>query len=113
MKRVLWDTYEAALLVDAYWKIEKAPEEKSHILMELSETLRRMAIRRGMVIGSTYRNYNGMKLQYGLLQYCITNGEKGLSGHISKTIMEVSDTYNNDRHTYFSILSRAKEWSSL
>ena len=81
--------------------------------MELSESLRRMGIRRGMVVDSKYRNYNGMKLQYGLLQYWLTDGEKGLSGHISKTIIEVSDIYNNDHYTYCLILSREKEWSSF
>lgn len=58
-----WDQYEAALLVEAFWKTEEAPSIKEKILIDLSNKLRRRAINKGVKIDDTFRNVNGMKMQ--------------------------------------------------
>lgn len=113
MRPIRWDEYEAALLVDAYWRIEKMPSQKARILQELSEALRRRAIRKGMEIDSIFRNYNGMKMQYGLLQYLVTEGEKGLSGHVSKVIAEIEAIYEKDYPHFLQILAHARQESGI
>lgn len=108
MKRIPWDKYESALLVEAYWQIAQTPSKKSLILKNLSITLRQRAIRKGMEIDSFFRNYNGMKIQYALLEYLVTDGNKGLSGNIAKTIAEVEAIYENDQTMFLEILKQAK-----
>lgn len=109
MQRVLWDIYEASLLIDAFWQIEKNTAPKAVVLQRLSDMLRNRAILKGISIDDTFRNYNGMKLQYGLLQYLITDGEEGLSGHISQTIEEVYNLYEDNYPEYCKILQHAKD----
>lgn len=107
MKRIPWDIYEAALLVEAYWLIEDYPTQKKKILQGLSNLLRRRAIRKGMEIEPKFRNLAGMNFQYSLLQYYITDGEEGLSSHVAQTIAEVSDIYQNQHDKYLEILNHA------
>ncbi len=66
MQRVLWDIYEAALLLDTCLKIERKPLSKEFFLQELSNMLRKRALLKGLDINDVYRNYNGMKRQYSL-----------------------------------------------
>ena len=67
MKRVIWDEEEAALLVDTYRRIEAAPSQKNELLHQLSDVLRKRAISKGLEINERFRNFNGMKFQYGAL----------------------------------------------
>lgn len=57
---VPWDKYEIALLIEAYFNIERGVRRRGNELKRLSVKLRRMAVNRGMVINSAFRNYNGM-----------------------------------------------------
>ena len=55
-----WDKYEIALLIESYFVIEHGLRRRGNELKRLSVKLRRMALNRGMVINSAFRNYNGM-----------------------------------------------------
>ena len=76
--RIPWDRFEVALLFQAYEKIVKGADLNTEAVI-LSETLRRLAVQKGIIIDDTYRNVNGMKMQFGNVQYLFTNGKKGLS----------------------------------
>lgn len=45
MKRVIWE--EAALLVDAYRRIEATPSQKNELLHQLFDVLRKEPFRKG------------------------------------------------------------------
>lgn len=62
-KRIEWDKYETALLIEAYFKIENKEDKRKEILLKLSNDLRRRATNSGLIIDETFRNMNGMNLQ--------------------------------------------------
>lgn len=102
MKRVIWE--EAALLVDTYRRIEAAPSQKNELLHQLSDVLRKRAIPKGLEIDERFRNFNGMKFQYELLRYLMTDGEQGLSGNVAKTIAEMAEIYRSEPEKFEKIL---------
>ena len=106
MKRVVWDKEEAALLVDTYRRIEATPSQKNELLHQLSDVLRKRAVSKGLEIDERFRNFNGMKLQYELLRYLMTDGEQGLSENIAKTIAEVAEIYRSEPEKFNEIIKR-------
>ena len=106
MKRVIWDEEEAALLVDTYRRIEATPSQKNELLHQLSDVLRKRAVSKGLEIDERFRNFNGMKFQYELLRYLMTDGEQGLSGNVAKTIAEVAELYRSEPEKFEEILNR-------
>ena len=104
MKRVIWDEEEAALLVDTYRRIQATPSQKNELLHQLSDVLRKRAVSKGLEINERFRNFNGMKLQYELLRYLMTDGEQGLSENIAKTIAEVAELYRSEPEKFNKIL---------
>ena len=103
--RIKWDRYEVALLFSAYERVA----EGSDINMEaakLSETLRNLAVRRGVTIDDTYRNVNGMKMQLANVQYVFTDGKRGLSGASAK-IRQMYELYRTNPEEYQDILEEA------
>lgn len=107
MKRIIWDEEEAALLVDTYRRIEAMPSQKNELLHQLSDVLRKRAISKGLEIDERFRNFNGMKLQYELLRYLMTDGEQGLSENVAKTIAEVAELYRSEPEKFNKILRKA------
>lgn len=107
MKRIIWDEEEAALLVDTYRRIEAAPSQKNELLHQLSDVLRKRAISKGLEIDERFRNFNGMKFQYELLRYLMTDGEQGLSENVAKTIAEVAELYRSEPEKFNKILRKA------
>ena len=106
MKRIIWDEEEAALLVDTYRRIEATPSQKNELLHQLSDVLRKRAISKGLEIDERFRNFNGMKLQYELLRYLMTDGEQGLSENVAKTIAEVAELYRSEPEKFNKILRK-------
>ena len=104
MKRVIWE--EAALMVDAYRRIEATPSQKNELLHQLSDVLRKRAISNGLEIDERFRNFNGMKFQYELLRYLMTDGEQGLPGNVAKTIAEMAEIYRSEPEKFENILHR-------
>lgn len=64
------------------------------------------AVSKGLEIDERFRNFNGMKFQYELLRYLMTDGEQGLSGNIAKTIAEVAELYRSEPEKFEEILNR-------
>lgn len=106
MKRIIWDEEEAALLVDTYRRIEATPSQKNELLHQLFDVLRKRAILKGLEIDERFRNFNGMKFQYELLRYLMTDGEQGLSGNVAKTIAEMAEIYRSEPEKFENILHR-------
>ena len=105
MKRVIWDEEEAALLVDTYRRIEATPSQKSELLHQLSDVLRKRAVSKGLEIDERFRNFNGMKFQYDFLRYLMTDGEQG-NPSAAKTIAEMAEIYRSEPEKFEKILNR-------
>lgn len=103
--RIPWDRYEVVLLFRAYERVANGSDINTEAA-NLSETLRSLAIRRGVTIDDTYRNINGMKMQLANVQYIFTDGKKGLSGASAK-IRQMHELYTTNPEEYQSILKEA------
>lgn len=72
----------------------------------LSPVLRKRAISKGLEIYEHFRNFIGMKFQYEILRYLMTDGEQGLSGNVAKTIAEMAEIYRSEPEKFEIILHR-------
>ena len=100
-----WDKFETALLIEAHIEIEKDKTKRTLILENLSKTLRKMAINQGIEIADIYRNYNGMNMQEGMIQYVFANNPIGL--HHSKLFVEMVNLYKTNYQEFSLILQEA------
>ena len=103
--RIPWDRYEVALLFQAYEKVANGADMNAEAAI-LSDTLRKLAVDRGITIDDTYRNINGMKMQLRNIQYLFTNGKKGLSSS-STLIRDMFRIYMYENAEYQAVLKDA------
>lgn len=106
--RIDWDIYEVALLIEACEKVIANNKAKPEIVAELSEALRKRAIKNGIVIDSKFRNKNGINLQMTKMAYLLTDGAYGLPG-ASKLYVDMADIKKKNPEKYQEILLTAKQ----
>ena len=104
MRQPKWDKYEAALLIEAYWKLKTEGSRRGAVISALSTTLRNRA---SFEIDDTFRNENGINMRLGELDYLFSEGKVGLK-NTSDLFREMVDMYQNDRNSFEQILSEAK-----
>ena len=73
-------------------------------LEELSHNLRKIALNKGLAIDETYRNFNGMTLQMGVME-CLFTGKQTFNP--SKMFIKTYKMYMNNRSAFYIILSDA------
>lgn len=112
-RQLPWNRYEVALLLDAYLQIQEEPQKEKEILANLSKILRERALRLGHTIDATFRNENGMSIQYQRMKFLMTDGAVGFDGPISRSFHEVVDIYKKDRNWYQMILNKARKDAGL
>ena len=112
-RQLPWNRYEVALLLDAYLQIQEEPQKEKEILANLSKILRKRALRLGHTIDATFRNENGMSIQYQRMKFLMTDGAVGFDGPISRSFHEVVDIYKKDRNWYQMILNKARKDTGL
>lgn len=97
--RVVWNKFEAALLVDTYEKVAKGELVRKVAITKLSKRLRYRKIKNGIEVNEKYRNENGIQLQLSIMENILTHGEKGLASH-SRLFEEVAQlaTENHDEY---------------
>ena len=93
MRQPPWDKYEAALLVEAYWKIQEDHSQKKSIVSVLSSSLRARA---GFEIDDTFRNENGINMRLGEIDYLFSAGKRGLK-NTSDLFREIVSLYKKKR----------------
>lgn len=108
MKKIPWNKYDCALLLEMLLKIENKEIEKSIAIKDLSEAMRKQAERNGITADPTFRNQNGILLQYLSLLYVFSNGKKGLKKEASVQFKNIVDIYKKNKLEYFQILEEAK-----
>lgn len=112
-RQLPWNRYEVALLLDAYLQIQEEPQKEKEILANFSKILRKRALRLGHTIDATFRNENGMSIQYQRMKFLMTDGAVGFDGPISRSFHEVVDIYKKDRNWYQMILNKARKDAGL
>lgn len=112
-RQLPWNRYEVALLLDAYLQIQEEPQKEKEILADLSKILRKRALHLGHTIDATFRNENGMSIQYQRMKFLMTDGAVGFDGPISRSFHEVVDIYKKDRNWYQMILNKARKDAGL
>lgn len=101
-----WDIYEAAILLEGYLGSLTANKPKLHIVKDISTTLRKMAINRGMAIDDIFRNDNGISYQIKSME----SAYKGQTIYVPSTKLfdEIVSIYRNDNKQYHQLLQEAK-----
>jgi len=106
IKRIPWDKYETALLIEAFWKIENKNGNRIEVLTSLSRDLRQKAVNQGKKIDDKFRNYNGMSLQLVNLESVFFPNRTSIN---NKTAIfeEIADLYKNDQQQFNILLKEA------
>lgn len=109
MAIILWDKYEAAILLEAVLRIENKEESKNDAIERVSRQLRSMANNRGLSIDDTYRNTNGISMQMTAMKATAFDIDCKMKSH-SKVFCEVVELYYTNKSEYNAILNQAHHW---
>lgn len=104
--RVVWNKFEAALLVDTYEKVAKGELVRKVAITKLSKRLRYRKIKNGIEVNEKYRNENGIQLQLSIMENILTHGEKGLASH-SRLFEDVAQLATENQDEYIELLHEA------
>lgn len=104
--RVVWNKFEAALLVDTYEKVAKGELVRKVAITKLSKRLRYRKIKNGIEVNEKYRNENGIQLQLSIMENILTHGEKGLASH-SRLFEDVAQLATENHDEYIELLHEA------
>ena len=108
-ERIVWDKYEAAILLEAVLKIDANVESKNDAIERVSKQLRSMAKNRGLSIDDVYRNTNGISMQMTAMKATAFELESKMRSH-SKVFCEVVALYHTNKPEYDAILNQAYIW---
>ena len=98
--------YEAVLLLDAYLRTVSGDAVRRDAVKDCSDSLRRMAINRGMEIEDAYRNTGGISFQMASMESAYRG--KTITKPATKLFAETVYLYRNDRKKYEELLKEAK-----
>lgn len=104
--RVVWNKFEAALLVDTYEKVAKGELVRKVAVAKLSKRLRYRKIKNGIEVNEKYRNENGIQLQLSIMENILTHGEKGLTSR-SRLFEDVAQLATENLDEYTALLHEA------
>lgn len=82
-KRLPWDKFEVALLIDTYLQVVENKLAKNDAIINLSNILHQKAINSGLEIDNVHRNTNDVAMRFTNIQYLFTDDTTGLSSHSS------------------------------
>lgn len=105
--RIPWDKSEAAILLEKYLEVKAGQLTKKEAATRVSEMLRRKAEINGIEIDDTFRNINGITMQFGNLEYILSSGQHGLESS-SRLFMEIVDLYQTNEKEFNLLLRGMK-----
>lgn len=104
-KRVPWDKYETAILIEGFWKLENKEEKRADVVRKVSKYLRIMALNRGLEIDEYYRNENGINIQ--LSNIALSFFPERSAMHRTAIFDEIADLYINNHDEFLALLNEA------
>lgn len=107
-----WNQFEAAILVDAYWRVRDGKLSKHDAAVEVSNRIRQAMLKQGLAIDPTFRNVNGISMQLSSVEYVLTDGLHGLHNP-GKVIADVANMSLDKPEEYESILAQANQMFPL
>lgn len=109
--RIPWDAEEVAVLVHGYIQLKNSVLFYNEAIKYVSHTLRERALRRGMNVGETFRNENGISMQMAKIEDIFSGGKFRLSPP-PQVFFDVVQLYRKDRKAFNELLERATGASS-
>lgn len=109
--RIPWDAEEVAVLVHGYMQLKNSVLFYNEAIKYVSHTLRERALRRGMNVGETFRNENGISMQMAKIEDIFSGGKFRLSPP-PQVFFDVVQLYRKDRKTFNELFERATGASS-
>ena len=109
--RVPWDAEEVAVLVHGYMQLKNSVLFYNEAIKYVSHTLRERALRRGMNVGETFRNENGISMQMAKIEDIFSGGKFRLSPP-PQVFFDVVQRYRKDRKAFNELFERATGASS-
>lgn len=106
--RVTWDKFEAALIIDMFYKIKAGEISKQEGATIVSNRLRQYGVKRGIEIDEKYRNINGIMMQLNAVEYAVTDGKYGLSS-CSQIFKEIVELYKSNYKVFSFVLVEANK----
>lgn len=102
-KRITWNEYEIALLVNLYDLVQSGNVSRAVAIRKMSARLRGQLIRNGIDVNDKYRNVAGISLQlYSIDRYI--KGKDSECQAISKTFEKIINLRANDIESYKRLL---------
>lgn len=108
MGRINWNEYEVAILIYGYYLYESGYYSRKLLIEEISDKLRKYAVGIDLDNNKLYRNYNGISMKFGNVEYLFTNGKKGLKNK-SKLEVELFNLFVNKRSEFDILLNESKK----
>ena len=109
--RIPWDAEEVAVLVHGYMQLKNSVLFHNEAIKYVSHTLRERALRRGMNVGETFRNENGISMQMAKIEDIFSGGKFRLSPP-PQVFFDVVQLYRKDRKAFNELFERATGASS-
>lgn len=107
-QNISWNRHETALLIDAYLRVKAGEIKKRNAVLALSARLRHRMIVNGIEISEKYRNESGIVMQMSSIDFCFTNGQRGLKPS-NVLFQEMCSLYLSDRDQFNLILAQAEK----
>ena len=104
-KKEIWDQYDIALLIEAYWKIVNRIGSKEEIIHDLSFNIRLKAIHGGLDIDNSYCNEEEIDYNLASISYIFTSNH--FVGHEDDNFYQIADMYLHNRSEFDGILKKA------
>lgn len=109
--RIPWDAEEVAVLVHGYMQLKNSVLFYNEAIKYVSHPLRERALRRGMNVGETFRNENGISMQMAKIEDIFSGGKFRLSPP-PQVFFDVVQLYRKDRKAFNELFERATGASS-
>lgn len=104
---IMWDKYEAALLLTYCIKVEEKKISRLEAISTVSQILRYRAVCKGYEINDVFRNENGIDMQLSSMRNCYLGKKQGLT--ISKLFYEIVALQKEDPDVFNQILQEGSE----
>lgn len=113
-QRVPWDMSEAVIMLNTLISSHEGKMSRKEAIESVSSELRARAKRNGVEVNEIFRNVNGITLQMSIMEYILTNGEKGMKkSPIPKLFQDAVVMYRTDRATYEKTLRAARNVTDI